>query len=207
MNWLTRLERRMGRRYIRNLMQYLCIGMLGVFLLEYVPTLNSPWAFLRFDRELILRGQIWRLITFIFLPPPGSIVTVIIQLYFFYFIGTALENQWGGARFNLYYGLGVLCSMAGGFLTGYATNYYLNMTLMLAFAVLYPEMEVMLFFILPVKMKWLGLGWGAYLIYCFVMAYGWTVRAAIVLSLAPFLLLFGRQAWALLRTDFRRLFR
>ncbi len=207
MNWLDQLERRMGRRYIRNLMQYLCIGMLGVFLLGYVPNLRSATALLRFDRGLILQGQIWRVITFIFLPPPGQFISVLIHLYFFYFIGASLENQWGGARFNLYYGLGVLCSVAGGFLAGYATNYYLNMTLMLAFATLYPEMQVNLFFILPVQMKWLGLGWGAYMIYCFVTAHGWTVRAAILLSLAPYLLFFGRQAWALLRTDLKRLFR
>ena len=207
MDWLNRLERRMGRRYIRNLMQYLCIAMLGVYLLEWVPGLRSPSAFLMFDRGLILQGQVWRVLTFVFLPPGGSVISFALHLYFFYFIGTALENQWGGRRFNLYYGLGVLCNIVAGFITGFATNYYLNMTLMLAFAVLYPEMQINLFFFLPVKMKWLGIAWGAYMIYQFVTTPFWAYRLGMILSLAPFLLFFGRQAWALLRTDIKRLFR
>ncbi len=207
MDWLNRLERKMGRHYIRNLMLYLCIAMLGIYVLEWIPALRSPTALLSFHRALILEGEIWRVITFIFLPPSGNLVFVALHLYFFYFIGTALENQWGGRRFNLYYGLGILCNILAGFLTGYATNYYLNMTLILAFAVMYSEMEVSLFFVLPVKMKWLGLIDGAFLIYQFVTTHSWANRAGMLLSLAPFLLFFGRQAWRLLRTDIKRLFR
>ncbi len=207
MNWLDRLERRMGRHYIPNLMQYLCIAMAGLYVLEWIPLLQSPSELLCFSRDLILKGEIWRVITFIFLPPAGGIISVALHLYFFYFVGTALESHWGGRRFNLYYGLGVLCSILAGFITGYTTNYYLNMTLMLAFAVLYPEMQVNLFFILPVKMKWIGLAWGAYMVYLFITMGSWAYRGALLMSLAPFLLFFGRRAWELLWSDLKRLFR
>ena len=204
LNGVNQLSRKLGRRYIPNLMQYLCVGMLGVFILNYIPGLRSATNLLSFQRSLIFQGQIWRIVTFIFLPPPGGIIAVVIQLYFFFFIGSALENQWGGARFNIYYGLGVLCAILCGFITGYTDNYFLNMSVLLAFATLYPEMEVNLFYVLPVKMKWIGLAWAAYMIYYCVTSAAWL---RVILSLAPYLVLFGPQAFALLRTDVKRLFR
>ena len=205
-NWLNQLERRIGRHYIPNLMKYLVFAMAGVFILEYLPLKQSVWMLLYFDRDLILHGEIWRLITFIFLPPTGSLIFIFISLYFYYFLGTSLENHWGGARFNIYYGIGILGNILGGFLTGVATNSYLNTSLLLAFAVLYPEMEFTLFFILPVKVKWIGWAWGAYLIYQLIVD-PWPYKAALVLSFLPFLLFFGKQAWLQLRMDFRRLTR
>ena len=206
MNWLNRLERRVGRHYIRHLMKYLTIAMLGVFILEYLPLSKSAWYLLYFDRALILRGEIWRLITFIFLPPSGSLIFILLSLYFYYFLGTSLENHWGGARFNIYYAIGILGNIVAGFLTGAATNSYLNTSLLLSFAVLYPDMEFMLFFFLPVKVRWIGWAWGLYLMYqLFVVP--WTYKVALVLSLLPFVLFFGKQAWLQLRMDGRRLMR
>ena len=204
MNWLNRLERRMGRHYISHLMKYLCIAMLGVFILDYLPGLASASEFLYFNRSLVLQGQVWRLFTFIFLPPSGSVIWILISLYFYYFLGTSLENHWGSARFNLYYLIGILGNILAGFLTGYATNTYLNLSLLLSFAVLYPEMQFTLFFFLPVKVKWIGMFWGAYLIYELIVS-NWAGRAAIVLSMLPFLLFFGKQAWLQLRMDLRAL--
>ena len=194
----------MGRHYIRDLMKYLCIAMLGVFILEYLPLPNSAWMALYFDRDLILRGQVWRIITFIFLPPSGSILWILFSLYFYYFLGTSLERHWGGARFNLYYLIGVLGNIAAGFLTGTATNVYLNTSLLLAFAVLYPDMQFTLFFFLPVKVKWIGWAWGAFLIYQAIQM-SWTYRVALVFSFLPFVLFFGKQAFLQLRMDARRL--
>ena len=206
MNWLNRLERRVGRRYIPHLMKYLTLAMLGVFILEYLPLSKSAWYLLYFDRELILRGEIWRLITFIFLPPSGSLIFILLSLYFYYFLGTSLENHWGGARFNIYYAIGVLGNILAGFLTGTATNSYLNTSLLLSFAVLYPDMEFMLFFFLPVKVRWIGWAWGLYLIYQLIVV-PWTYKVALVLSMLPFVLFFGKQAWLQLRMDGRRLMR
>lgn len=204
MNLLQRLERKYGRYAIRDLMKYLCIGMLGVFILDYLPMLRSASALLYFDRELILQGQIWRLITFIFLPPTGSIIFILINLYFDFFLGTSLENHWGSARFNLYYLLGIVGNILSGFLTGFATNYYLNLSLLLSFAVLYPEMEFMLFFVLPVKAKWLGLFDGGLLIYEFFQV-GWAGKVSLLLSLLPFFLFFGKSAWLQIKMDYRKI--
>ena len=194
MNWLTRLERRMGRRYIRNLMQYLCIGMLGVFLLEYVPTLNSPWAFLRFDRELILRGQIWRVLTFIFIPPERNLLFIIFALYFYYLLGTALENRWGSRRFNLYYLVGILGTILGGFIVGFNDNTYLNMSLFLAFACLYPNFEIMLFFFLPVKMKYVAIADAVLLLLQFFRGNG-AIKLCMLFSMLPFFLFFWQELY------------
>ena len=206
MKWLDRLERKMGNFYIPNLMKYLTLAMLGVFILEYLPLPQSAWYLLYFDRALILRGEIWRVFTFIFLPPTGSLIFILLSLYFYYFLGTSLENHWGGARFNIYYGLGILGNIVAGFLTGAATNSYLNTSLLLAFAVLYPDMEFMLFFFLPVKVRWIGWAWGLYLIYQLIVV-AWPYKVALVFSFLPFILFFGKTAWLQLRMDGRRLLR
>lgn len=204
MDFLNRLERFLGRHYIRDLMKYLCIAMLGIWILDYLPMLQSASALLYFDRALILRGQVWRVITFIFLPPSGNLVWILLNLYFYYFLGTALERAWGGARFSLYYLIGVLGAIAGCMITGTATNHYLNLSLLLSYAVLNPETEFMLFFFLPVKVRWLGMAWGAYLIYQLIVL-PWPYQLHVVLGVLPFLLFFGRQAWLQTRMDIRRL--
>ena len=206
MNWLNKLERKIGRHYIPDLMKYLCFAMLGVFILEYLPLARSAWYLLYFNRDLILRGEIWRLITFIFLPPTGSWLFILLSLYFYYFLGTSLENHWGGARFNIYYAIGVLGNILAGFLTGYATNEYLNLSLLLSFAVLYPDMEIMLFFFLPVKLRWIGGAWGLYLAYQLIIM-PWQYKVALLFSFLPFILFFGKTAWLQLRMDGRRLMR
>lgn len=201
--WLNQLERRMGRHYIPNLMKYLCIAMLGVFILDYLPLARSASELLYFHRGRIMQGEIWRVLTFALLPPSGSILWIIFSLYFYYFLGTSLENSWGSARFNLFYLLGIAGNIISGFITGYATNTYLNMSLMLSFAVLYPNMEFTLFFILPVKVKYLGLFWAAMLIYQFLVG-SWASRIGLVFSLLPFFLFFGQQAWIQIRWDVRQ---
>ncbi len=204
MEWLNKIERKMGRYYIPDLMKYLCLAMLGVFMLDYLPLNQSASALLAFSRDRILRGEIWRLITFIFLPPQESIVWIIFSLYFSYFIGSSLESQWGSKRFNLYYAFGILGNIIAGFLTGYATNSYLNTSLLLSFAVLFPETEFMLFFFLPIKAKWLGIFSAALLIYEFLVS-PWAYKIGLIFSLLPFFLFFGKSALLQLRMDWRRL--
>ncbi|MBR4360365.1 MAG: rhomboid family intramembrane serine protease [Clostridia bacterium] len=210
MKWLNKLERAIGRHYIPNLMKYLCFAMLGVFVLDYLYSARmltrSASELLMFSKDKILQGEVWRTITFIFLPPNHSFLFILLSLYFYYFLGTTLENHWGSARFNIYYAIGILGNIVAGFIMGYATNEYLNLSLLLAIAVLYPDMEIMLFFILPVKLRWIGYLDAALLVYGFVLS-PWPVRLAMVLSLLPFFLFFGQQAWLQLRMDWRRLLR
>ena len=153
------LERRLRRYTIADLMKYIAIGPGLVYILMYVwPTLgNTLYASIVLTRSALLRGQIWRLITFVFVPPASSPIFVLFALYFYYMIGVALERRWGKVRFNLYYGVGMVCAWIACLLTGYATNTYLNLSLFFAFAAMFPNEEVYLFGLLPIKVKYLAL--------------------------------------------------
>ncbi len=191
--FLSRLERKMGRFYIPGLMKIIVFGMAGVFLLDlFFSRSVTASQLLSFNRALILRGQVWRLVTFIFIPEGPSLIFIFFTLYFYYLIGTALENRWGSRRFNLYYLLGILGADLGGMLTGYGTGYFLNLSLFLAFACLYPEFEILLFFVLPVKIKYIAYLDAAYLVYL-LFSLSWAGRGSMLLSLLPFFLFFGEQ--------------
>lgn len=153
------LERRLRRYTIADLMKYIAIGQGLVYILMFVwPTLgNALYASIVLTRSALLRGQIWRLITFVFVPPASSPIFVLFALYFYYMIGVALERRWGKVRFNLYYGVGMICAWIACLLTGYATNTYLNLSLFFAFAAMFPNEEVYLFGLLPIKVKYLAL--------------------------------------------------
>ena len=158
---LNRIEIRYGRyRGIRNLMAIIVAGMaityLADLLLGHVTGIYlSQWF--AFDRNLILRGQLWRLFSFVFTCPGQQSVLFILQLVFVFFAGNLLQNQWGILRFNLFYFCGMIGTLIAGLITGYATGYYVNLSLLLAVAVLYPRMQVNLYGILPISMKWLAL--------------------------------------------------
>jgi membrane associated rhomboid family serine protease len=149
---------------IPNLMLIVIAGNAIVYVLDMLS--NSTFsAIINFVPGLILRGEIWRLITFIFVPSSsGSLLSFVITLYFYYFIGSQLERYWGTARFNVFYFGGVLCSAVMGLIIGFAggmmyetaTMYYVNMSMFFALATLYPDMQVLLFYIIPVKMKYLA---------------------------------------------------
>ena len=179
--WLNKIK----RYAIRNLMKYLVFAMGGVYLLDFFisPALGYSFSyFLAFDLDAIMMGQVWRLITFIIYPPSSNIMFVFFALYFYWLVGTYMENHWGSFKFNLFYFCGVFGTLLAGFITGYATNFYINLSLFLAFAITYPNFEFRLFFILPVKAKWLALIDG--LLYSYMLIYNtWPGRLALVLSL------------------------
>lgn len=153
---------------IPNLMTFIIGGNVIVYLMDMFS--NGTFSgVLSFIPAYILKGEVWRLLSFIFVPEnSGGVIFFAVMLYFYYFIGTALERHWGTARFNVFYFTGVLATIivgliigaAGGGLGSYiwvsATMYYVNLSLFFAFATLYPDMQVLLFFVLPVKIKWLA---------------------------------------------------
>lgn len=205
--WLNKLERKFGKFAIPNLMGVLVFGMAIVFLID--TFINPDYQFnlssiLYFDRELILQGQIWRIITFIFLPPESNLFFIIFALYFYWMIGSGLERQWGAFRFNVFYFIGVVANIIAGFITGYALNTYLNLTLFLAFAMLYPNFRVLLFFFIPIKIKWLG--WlDAVLLAASLIFNTWTGRAAILFSILNFIVFFGKDLLYSVKMFFRRI--
>ena len=150
-------------------------------------------------------GQVWRLITFVFIPfSGGGPLSVILGIYFTWFIGSALENEWGDFRFNLYFLLGMAGTALGCLVTGIpADTYCLSLSLLLAFAMLYPEVQVLLFFVFPVKVKYFGLFAAAMWLFSFLTA-GWLYKMSDPLSMLGFALFFGPQALRSVRAWIRR---
>lgn len=172
MNWIDKLERRFGKYAVHNLIYYVIILYAVGFVLQIVtPGLYEQWLCL--DAPKILHGQIWRIVTFIIASPVAinmeGFLFIMFSLYLYYFMGRMLENQWGAFRFNLYYFSGMLLHVVACLvvylLFGWNLplgTYYLNSSLLLAFAMLYPDVEFLLFFILPIKCKWIGIFYGLY---------------------------------------------
>ena len=153
---------------IRNLMLYIIGANLLVYLISIMDRTGLFLSYINFSPELIIKGQIWRLVTFAFIPiyrSAADLFWVAISMYFYYFIGSSLERFWGAGRFTIFYVTGILMNIIFGFvihLFGHEylalnlTAYYLNMSLFFAFAALYPDTRVLLFFIIPIKIKWLA---------------------------------------------------
>ena len=146
---------------IPNLMLYIAIGNLIVFLFSIIDPTKSVHRFLYFDPTLILHGQVWRLVTYIFTYVTGSnplgLMLSLISLYCYYWIGKNLEAHWGVFRFNLFYFSGVLIMDIAALMMGtYASTYYLNLSLFLAYATIAPDTRFLLFYFIPVKAKYLA---------------------------------------------------
>lgn len=185
------IRRWIGRISVPNLMTYVVMGMAGIFVCDWlIPQLNL-YQYCSLSWNMVMRGQIWRLVTFIFLPPNSSIVWIIFSLYFYWMIGSALENQWGSSRFTLFYLIGMLGTIIASALTGgYVSNSYLNMSLFLAFAALYPNHQLLIFMMIPVKVKYLAIIDVILYLISFVTG-TWADRITIVLALANILLFLG----------------
>jgi hypothetical protein len=140
-----------------------------VFLMAYLfPELNIV-SRLALVPELVLKGEVWRLVTFLFIPMSFHPFWIIFTLYFYYMIGTSLEHEWGAFKFNVYYFIGVLGTIAGAFLGGLGTSTFLNLSLIFAFAYLFPNYQIMIFFFFPVKIKYLALFYAAGLVFTFAL--------------------------------------
>lgn len=152
---------------IPNLMLYVVIGNVAVYLLASFSSAGmGVYSLLAFHLSGLMHGQIWRLVSFIFVPNVGGTFALLISCYFYYWIGSVLERQWGTAKFTVYYVSGMLPTMLGTAIVSLAYGnlsiplygtYYINLAMFFAFAVLYPETRVLLFFIIPVRMKILAI--------------------------------------------------
>ncbi len=164
--WLSRFSYNHPNFSVDGLIRYIVAGNLLVFMLDLF-THGVSTAFLTFVPAYILRGQIWRLITFIFVPMSFSPLSFILTTVFTYFMGTRLENAWGSARFTVYYGLGVVLNIIVGLLLPlinpmYQTAQtagmnYLHLAMFFAYATLYPDLTVLAAFFIPIRLKWLAL--------------------------------------------------
>ena len=186
MNFLNKMERKFGKYAISNLSLYLILG----YVLGYVIQLINPviMDFFTLNPYLILHGQIWRLVTWIIIPPSSNPdLLTIIMLFFYYSIGTNLERTWGTFYYNVYLFMGMIFTILGSFLimgisyvplfglsqtmdfygtTQYFiyvarnfSTYFVNMSIFLGFAATFPEVQVLLMFIIPIKVKWMGIAY------------------------------------------------
>lgn len=218
---MSKFEKKFGRYAIPNLTTILIVCYAFGFLLEqFSPTVLN---YLTLNPYLICRGQIWRLITWVIVPPAtGNLLSLILMLYLYWSLGTTLERVWGTYRYNVYILSGILLTVVGSFVSMglsfllygdlwvimtqvgalcFSTS-YINMSIFLAFAVTFPDMQLLLMFIIPIKIKWMGIvyavmiGWefinGAYVSLGSLGTLDVSMfnRVAILFSLLNFLIFF-----------------
>ena len=198
---LDRFCRKHPRFGIPRLMNYIVIGTVVVYLLAMFSN-GYCYDLLYFSVPKILHGQIWRLVTFVFIPLNSNLIFMAISLYFYWMIGTTLEREWGNGKFTIFYLMGVILNALLGFLTGYATMDYVNLSMFFAFATLYPNAQFLLFFIIPVKAKWLA--WIDAALFAFSV-FNYLVHAQFLLALIPIIAILNYLLF--FSSDFVRLFR
>lgn len=218
---MSSFERKFGKYAIRNLSFVLVICYAAGYLLQLLDRSGTLISYLTLNPYAILHGQVWRLVTWVLIPPSsGGLFFTLLMLYFYCSIGTTLERTWGTYRYNVYLFQGMLFTIAGSFLLmgycylfkpvismmgaaltidmpyGYFTvismafsTYYINMSIFLAFAATFPDAQVLLMFIIPIKVKWLGIIYAVMLFFEFLGAgvYG---KFAIGASLLNFIVFF-----------------
>ena len=178
---------------IPNLMLYISLGAGLVYLFTMATGNDILYYYLMFDRELILQGQIWRLISYPLTYSGGNIFFTAITLLCYYSLGQAMENIWGTFRFNLFYLSGVVmmdiyCMIFG----GYADVYYLNLSLFLSYATMFPNAQFLLFFIIPVK-AWIFALLDLVLVLSGLISYPFPYNLFSVISIANYFLFFGKD--------------
>ena len=165
-NWLDKMERRFGRYAIRNLTMYLLAGYAIGYLLSF--TMPQLLTYFTLEPALILKGQVWRLLSWVIIPPNDNIIFVIFMMLLYYSLGNTLESYWGAFRYNVYIFSGILFTVIGAFIvngliggiTGFGSlysTYYINMSIFLACASIMPDYQLLLYGIIPIKMKWLAI--------------------------------------------------
>lgn len=209
---MSNFEKKFGKYAIKNLSLTLIMCYAAGYLIEMV--LPGLFYFLTLNPYAIIHGQVWRLVTWILIPPDSSnLFFVLLMLYFYYSLGTSLERTWGTYRYNVYIFSGMLFTIIGSFLMmGYCylvrpadmvaygpsvffsavsplfSTYYVNMSIFLAFAATFPEVQVLLMFIIPIKVKVLGIIYGVMLIANFIQgsAYSMFAMAASLFNFVVF---------------------
>lgn len=196
---------------IKNLMLYICSGSAVVYLLSMISQNFYLYNLLCFDRTRILSGEIWRLFTYPLTFESSNLLLTAIALLCYYSIGQAMENIWGTLRFNLFYLTGVIlmdiyCLIFG----GRASVSYLNLSLFLSYATLFPDSSFLLFFIIPVR-AWILALFNLAIVLLGLFTSSFPYNLFPVVSLANYFLFFGKDVLNVIpvtwQANARRLFR
>ena len=197
-NWLDKMERRFGCYAIRNLTMYLLAGYAIGYLLSF--TMPQLLTYFTLEPALILKGQVWRLLSWVIIPPNDNIIFVIFMMLLYSSLGNTLESYWGAFRYNVYIFSGILFTVIGAFLvngliggiTGFGSlysTYYINMSIFLACASIMPDYQLLLYGIIPIKMKWLAI-LDVVLLAVDAVQGGLIIRIVIIASLLNFIIFF-----------------
>lgn len=204
---LNKLERKFGRYAIPGLINYLIGGYVFgyvIYLMGMISRVNTL-SLLTLEPYFIIHGlQLWRIISWVLIPEIQNPIFALIMLFFYWQLGRMLESTWGTFRFNLYIFGGIFFTIVGAFaaygiyymvtgqpsfVAGSISTTYINMSIFLAYAVCYPDMTVLLYFIIPIKMKWMAIVYGIWAVWAFfsMNLYG---RIGLVASLLNFIIFF-----------------
>ncbi len=207
---MSNFEKRFGKYAIQNISLILILCYVVGYVIDLI---NADFLmYLTLNPYAILHGQVWRIFTWVIIPPSSLDIFTIIMLLFYYNIGTSLEHTWGTYRYNVYLLSGMLFTVLGSFIwlgiqyflgsrgigiynnsnvaSQFFSTYYINMSIFLAFAATFPDVQVLLMFLVPVKVKWLGILYGLVLAYDFLFSGSLVIRIAIASSLLNFLIFF-----------------
>lgn len=222
MPFFDRLERRFRRYAIPHLTAMIVAGQGLLYVLSYMSG-GLSLDRIALNPERVLNGEVWRLVTFPFMPPPMIPVFAIFYFLLLYQFGTSLENYWGLLRYNLFLGIGLAASIVAAFIayailrgieandpqlaglaaSQVANNGFLYSSIFLAFARLNPNFTMMLFFVLPVPIKYLALVQWAF--FFLTIAVGdWMSRMLVIATVLNYMLFFGREQWREARYNRRR---
>jgi hypothetical protein len=206
---LNKLERIFGRFAVANLSLYLVTGQVIVFTFVWFDKISlEPFLLIP---AYVLHGQLWRVLTFLFVPPmpSGSLLSYVCLAFawgFFYFMGSSLEDYWGVFRFNLFLFIGWVLAAGMAFFAPEepATNLFVAGTVFLAFAYLNPDFLMYILYVIPVKIKWVALfAWIGYAVYFLIGT--WSTRFQVLAATGNFLLFFGRDLFLTARLRHRRM--
>lgn len=221
MDLINKLERKFGRHAIRHLTRYIIIA----YIIGYVLYLISAYTgfpiqlWLSLNPGAILSGQIWRLVTWVLIPPSSLNIFTIIMLFCYYQLGTLLERVWGDFLYDFYIFFGLIMTVIGAFIMYFAggalliemtggmmfSTYYVSLSIFLGFAMTFPDQQMLLFFIIPIKIKYLAIFDLAYLTYYMVTG-TWMTRVQIISSLAATILFFLMTRSSILRRGAKNMF-
>lgn len=186
MKFLDKLERKYGKYAIENITLLLILGYVIGYSIRFIN--EDMYYMLTLNPYYIMRGQVWRLVSWLLIPPSELSIFTIIMLFFYYSIGKTLEQTWGKFKYNVFILSGIICTIVfsmvayfalpdgvftvydisaslygeaeylirGTIVSAFVSTYYINLSIFLLFAVLYPDMQVMLYFLIPLKIKWLA---------------------------------------------------
>ena len=197
MNWLYRLERKFGKYAITNLPLYI-VALYAIGAAFNIMSRGTfYYQYLSLNPYLVLHGQVWRIFTFLIAAPTSNIIFLVFVLLFYYSIGQSLVQVWGAFKFNIYVLIGVLGTIAAAFISYFVTRsplifmdtYYMNLSMFLAYAAIFPEMQVYLYGIIPIRVKWLAILDVVLLAVSFIQGSMGT-RIGIVVSLLNFFLFY-----------------